>query len=748
MEYEYENTFLTEKDSQVQALAVVTNADYRAKWQPAYNKKDKTALVPLQGHVLVGKEPHEYDEKYAGFGEDKIYVFPEKYELKPGYNEGILNNAVEHLQKSKNIIIATDYDNEGASIAMNVIKYAGVEDRVQRMIPMGSTHPIELKKAIDNPIDIPYKNMADAGMARAFIDWAEGMSLSRALTHFLGDKGSVKLNFGGVKTPLIYIVVARDLAYENHEMTYYWTANGAIEVNGKEVPVKLKHKVETEDAKGNKKNVFEEKFDSQEAVTEAIEYLKDRELEIGTLTRKKSKTLPPELYELAGLQASMNDEFNLTPTQAMEVAQKLYDFPVSLQTYPRTDVPYLKKAEHVDVEPILKKLKEHSVIEASIIDNILSGPIPKRPSTFNDKEVVAHGAIVPTLEGDLGKWLSGLNKQEAKMFELIAKRYTVNFMDEYEYLAVSGKTKEDNGYIFTFGENIPKKAGWKILTDKSIESEINTYEPLIPESLSVGDKVKLSKINDSKHETKPKPLFTMKTLLKAMKNISSLFPENKDIKTYLGDEGIGTNATRAGIIDQVMSVEKNKGEPWLIEDKKKIRSTKKARELIKAIPTQLVSPLKRAMLSKKLKQVEKGELKAVDLINEYRTDIENNIKVIKEIFEEKGPIAASAKSEAMSLGPCPVCNKDVIEKAKVYLCSGAKFKKDENDKWTNEGCEYKIFKTALDRFGKKNVTAREVSNLLHKGKAKVSLKAKKSGKTYTADIVPDNKWGLKVEFNF
>lgn len=745
MIYEYDTLFLTEKDSQVQALSVVVGAEYAGKWKPAYNRATKTVLVPLQGHVLTGLEPAEYDAKLGQFGEDSIYVFPEDYKLKPNErSKNILDTAVAHIKKAKKIIIATDFDNEGASIAMNVIRYAGAEDRVERMLPMGSTHPDELRHAIDNPIDIPYIRMADTGKARAFIDWAEGMSLSRALSFYLGDKNKVKLNFGGVKTPLIYMVVERDNAFEAHKMSYFWTVNGMFG----DIPVKVKKKVKSIDKKGKEVISLEEKFESEQEAKDALAYLSSKASKIGTLTRRVSKASPPKLYELAGLQGDMSKKFKVRPSGTMDLAQKLYDFPISLQTYPRTDIPYLKESEYVDVKPILIKLGEAKIIDQHIIDNIIKGQIPKRSSTFNNKEVVAHGAIVPTLKGDLNKWVPKMDKMERAVFDFVAIRYVANFMEDNEFIAVNGETEEDKDLVITFSENIPTKAGWKEIYEKGISEKIKTYEKIIPDSLKKGDEFTLSSGKILRNETKPKPQFTMDTLLKAMENVSTLFPDSPEIKEFLGDSGIGTNATRSTIIDNVMSEDFNKGAPWLIEEKGVIKSTQKAKDFVKVLPTELVSPIKRAMLSKKLRMIEKGELSSKQLVDEYRTEVKKNIDIIINIFKTSGSIAANGiKKEIVSLGSCPVCSSgDIYEKEKVFLCSEAKFKKLDDGSWINEGCEYKIFKSGLEKLGKTLITAKEVSDMLHKGIKVVSLKSAKTGKAYTGNMVVDKKWGVKIDF--
>lgn len=746
-QYEFEELYLTEKDSQVEALCEVLGTTYDKKWYPAYNRVKKNVALPLQGHVLIAKEPGEINEKYNGYGEETIYVFPDNYELKPnpiGNAEQIFNRAVDHIKRAKKIILATDFDNEGASLGMNVIKAAGAVDRIDRMIPMGSTHPEELKKAIEGHEQIPYENMANAGFARAFIDYAEGMSLSRALRYYLGG-GKVSIPFGGVLTPLIYIVVERYLSNKAHNVSYYWIVKGFIKYKETLIPVTLKKRVEVEE-KGVKKSILEERFDSEVQVQEALAYLKDRELEIGKLTRTQKASTPPLLYELAGLQGDMIRKANKKPIETMDIGQKLYDFPVSLTAYPRTDIPYLKSSEYADVPQILTKLKDFGIIKKDIIENILANKIPKRITTFNDKEVIAHGAIVPTLKGDLKKWLVQLNKAERDYFDLVATRYTANFMEDYKYILIKGETKEDNGYVFFFEEEVPLSAGWKEIYEKGLSTKIEEYKRLIPDSLKVGDNVSLIDIGFTKTPTKPKPLFDMNSLLKAMENVASLFPDNKEIKEFLGGSGIGTNATRASIIEKAMTSQKGQ-EPFLIEQSdKKIVPSQKAIDLIKILPVQLVSPIKRAFLSKKLKAVSRGELSVNEVINEYREDVLKNIDIIKSVFKEKGALALNtAKTDALAVGPCPICGKDVVEKEKTYMCSGAIFEKTDSG-FNNKGCKYTIYKSGLERFGKAKITAKEASNMLNKGKETVSLKAQKTNKAYSATIIPDNQYGVKVVF--
>ena len=737
----FKTLFLAEKDSQVVALSHVLKANYTKKWHPAYNLNERIAIIPLRGHLLQNLEPQEYNEEWGKFGEQSIYIFPDQQKLKPSLaNKEIFDRAIAHIKEAEKIIIATDFDNEGAAIAMNTIKWAGCENKVERMLHMGSTHPIELKKAIDNPIEINFRNMAFSANARSFIDWAEGMSLSRALTYYLGGRGRVKLNFGGVKTPIIYIVVQRDLAFESHQVSYYYTATGKIRRGNDLIEVTLKHKVK--DEKTGKES-WSASFDSPREIEQAIEVLSKTPLKIGDVKRRDSKNSPPKLYELAGLQGEMSKSHGVDLMGTMNIAQKLYDHPVSLQTYPRTDIPYLKEAEYVDVKPILTKLRDHNVISKEIIDEIFKGDIPKRKSTFDDSKVVAHGAIVPTLSGDLGAWLPQLQPKERTCFDLVAKRYTANFMDDYEYVQVTGNTEEVNGYILAFTEQIPTKAGWKKIYEKDIENKIATYEPTIPSDLRVGEPVSLETLESKKNETKPKPRFTESTLLAAIENVANLFPENEEIKEFLGEHGIGTNATRAIIIKQLFDVEFNKGQPWLVYEGKNIISTQKARDLVAILPEALVSPIKRAVLSKELKEIECGRKKYETVVDEYRADVQKNIDIIKTTAENGGKMAEGA-NERVSLGKCPKCGKgDIEERGGVFMCSNSQTRK-EGDKFVTVGCDFKIFKTGLQKLGKQELTAKEIKALLDKKGIMITLKGEYG--PYKAKLVLDMTFGTKVIF--
>jgi DNA topoisomerase-3 len=682
----YEVVYLTEKDSQVEALAPVLGCKYEKKWYPAYSQDKKIAIVPLQGHLIeLYKFPQDYDEGFKEWNDKTVFCFPKEFKTKPKKRTmDLLNRAVEHLKNAKKVIIASDFDNEGAALAMRVIEYAKAENKVSHMLEMGSMDENALKNAIENPINIPYREMANAGYARAYIDWAEGMTLSRAQTLFLARKKIVMV-FGGVKSPLINMVVERDLQFENHKSLKYWYLTGAVSAKGKTFNVNVirKEEVIKKDKKGKEKKEIKDfkEISSKEKAEELKKEIEEKgTFLIENFMKKNKSENPPQLYDLTSLQAELAAKFNLIPEQSLEIAQVLYDR-FKIQTYPRTAIKYLKEEEYDAVPNILKNLSQ--VMYSNFIEKILSNPIPKRKSIFNSAKVTSHGGLAPTTK-NLKEVINSLNELQKNTFDLVAKRYVANFMPSYEFEEISGEIHLFDNYYMTFKENKPMKAGYKEIYQKDIVSKIESYQREIPD-LEKGEEVKVESLTINEGESKPKARFTMETLLRSMENISNLYPDDPIVKEYLGDSGIGTPATRSAIIKELMTPDKEDQEPWLIQKGKQIISTQRARELIKVVPKEIVSPVKRAKLNQDLQKIEKGEIELEDFLEDYKDKLKESVEVIKKHGEDPNNWVRVPGKEIISLGKCPSCSGDIIEKPKAYICSNAQWKKDENEKMDKRG---------------------------------------------------------------
>lgn len=741
MAYKYKETYLTEKDSQVQALCPVLNCIYTRKWAPAYSADKSIALVPLQGHVMRLQEPHEYDEAYKKWTPETTLCFPAQFKrVVDDKKIDLYNTAIEHLRNSEKIIIATDFDNEGAALAMEVIQAAGVEDRVEYMLHMGSANEEALREALIKKTPIPYKEMSKAGFARGIMDWAEGISLTRALS--LNLARNLVLNFGGVQTPIVNMVVERDLQFEAHSSIKYWYITGMANAKNKVFDISIYKKVLDEKKEEKKENNIEKEIIADDLIKRILENPKYL---LSKIEEKIKKDNPQKLYTQTILQKDVSKKYNLDPEVTLELTQKFY-ITDKISTYPRTDIDVIHEKEYADVPKILTNLSE--IMHTELINEILKEKILKRPTVFDSKKVTSHGAIVPTTS-KFKTIYNSLKPIEKNVFNLIADRYIENFLPAYEYKNISGEIHLFEDYYCSFSENIPLSAGFKKLKNAKIDEEISNYERMLPD-LKKGDEITITNLNKNQGETKPKPRFTMDTLLDAMSKVANLYPEEKLIKEMLGESGIGTSATRANILQKLFAGE----EPWLKKQGKQIISTEKARKFIKIMPKEIVSPIKRAILQSKLNLIEKNELSMEDFLLEGKNLLIENIEQIKEYAKDPNNIihGAGSKKEVLSLGTCPICKQgDIYENGKVYMCSNAKWKNEgtkESPIWKNEGCDYKIFLNSLERFGKDKISKLEVKKLLESGKLKVTLISKKgtTETSYEKFIEINEKYGVQVNF--
>jgi len=323
-------------------------------------------------------------------------------------------------------------------------------------------------------------------------------------------------------------------------------------------------------------------------------------------------------------------------------------------------------------------------------------------------------------------------------------------MQSYEFEEISGEIHLFDNYYMTFKENKPLSAGYKKIYQKDLEEKIKSYEREIPD-LTKGDKIEVESLTLNEGESKPKPRFTMETLLRAMENIANLYPDDPIIKTFLGEGGIGTPATRSTILKELMTPEKEGVEPWLKQKGKQIISTQRARDMIRAVPKDIVSPIKRAKMNEMLEKIEKGDMDLEEFLRIYREDLENNIEIIKKHAEDPNNWISGPQKDIISLGKCPVCSGVIYEKPKAYICSNAQWKKEKDPEtgkeiWINEGCDYKIWKNALAKLGGP-LSKLDIKTLLSNGKLEVTLKSQRTKKTYKKNIVIDKKWGVKVDFD-
>lgn len=606
--------FIAEKPELAKAISAGIEGDFKSF--DGYFEKGKNLITWAFGHLLELYMPEDYDEKYQKWNLDDLPLQISNFRHKPKQKSKKQLKIICDLINSKNItsiVNCGDADEEGQILIDEILEYAKNTKPVERLLlhdltPKGVKD--ELKKMRPND---DFKNLSQCGLARSIADWIVGINLTRAYTTKVqrsGYKGV--LSIGRVQTPILGLIVARDLERENYKSSFYYNLIGNFKTKNGEIFANLK----------TDKKITDE--------NEANQIQKDCNDKNGNLIIKnemKSQN-PPLPYNLLNLQADCSKEFGYKPDETLEITQNLRE-KYKCITYNRSDCEYLPENMFEESADVLKAIKKNISNEfKNLIDNANTN---LKSAAFNDKFITAHFAIIPTqAEVNFDK----MSKSEQNVYKLIAKRFIAQFYESMEYLATSVEISVENYKFTTIKRKITKNGFISLFNDKIDDNENEVDEINNEFDLSIlkdGDcEVKSIKID--KKLTKPKPYYTMPTLLKDLTSISKYVKDEK-IKTLLKEKdkdkkgengGIGTPATRSEHIKTLFERE------YITENKKSIISTQKGRDLIALAPQILTSPDMTALWFEEQKEILNGNLSKDEFLQKVNLEVEKQIDKIKE----------------------------------------------------------------------------------------------------------------------
>lgn len=351
------------------------------------------------------------------------------------------------------------------------------------------------------------------------------------------------------------------------------------------------------------------------------------------------------LFSLSALQQVASKKYGFSAKEVLDTAQALYE-KHKATTYPRTDCQYLPNAQFDEVKEVLKAVKESDSDISSLIDG---ADTAIKSKVFDDKKLTAHNAIIPIASK---VDISAMNDKEFKLYDLIRKYYIDQFYPKYEYdqTVITIKAADE---IFTANINIVVNLGWKSIITETKKDQ----EQTIPK-IEVGEELITDKVELEAKKTKPPARYAEGSLIGAMEK-AHLFVTDEDLKKILkGNEGIGTEATRANIIETLFAREVIK------KDKKNIISTEKGRTLIDTVPAIIKDPGMTAIMESSLNKVANNELSLDEYIKsqiEFTNKLINAIKT-KEVKELESDVE------------CPNCKKSMHLRKGQYgafwACSG------------------------------------------------------------------------------
>ncbi|ECR3561487.1 DNA topoisomerase III [Campylobacter jejuni] len=639
--------FIAEKPELGRAIAEGLDGNYKSG--EGYIQKGDNIVTWAFGHILELAKPEEYDEKYKLWKLEDLPLPIKEFKYLPKKESKkqlkIICDLI-HSDKITSIVNCGDADDEGQILVDEIIQYSKTSKPVFRVL-INDLTPKAVKEEIAKiKSNADFKGMSERGFARSQADWIVGINLTRAYTIMARKNGyEGVLSVGRVQTPILALIVNRDKEFENFKSIDYFSLLGDFNINNNTIKARLK---------------TEDKILDENLAKEIKKSCENQNAKINLKIENK-KEYPPLPYNLLVLQAECAKLFGFSPDKTLEITQNLREKHKAI-TYNRSDCQYLPETMFEQAPNILNIIKENLNSNDEIQALIASSDLTIKSKAFNDANISAHYGIIPTQN----KISSQLTQDELVVYNLIAKRFIIQFFHPREYQTTTINL-EVNQRIFTATQNKTTKSGFRSLwqnVDSEEEQENNENDINDLSILKNGDIAKCSLIEIEKKQTKPRPYYTMTTLLKDLNSVAKyvsderikklLMEKDKDKKGESG--GIGTPATRSNHIKTLIEREYIE----VSKDKKQIiKSTKKGRDLIKLSPKSLITPDMTALWFEQQKMIEISELRREQFLEEITKEVISEIQRIDKNQEFK-----ILDNENKPKIQCPQCNKGFLQRIK------------------------------------------------------------------------------------
>ena len=686
---------IAEKPSVAQSYAKNLSA-YRR--EDGYLEGESGIVSWCLGHLAEYAQPEKYDPKYEKWQFDDLPILPEVWKLKVSKDKkkqfdvlkGLMNRSdVEYL------VNGCDAGREGELIFQRVYDLAGCRKPVKRLW-ISSMEDAAIQKGFQTmKSEEEYKNLCMAAVCRAQADWLIGMNGTRAYT----TRYFKRLVVGRVQTPTLAMLAERQERIEHFQKEAFY-------------------KVALTDGK---LTVVSENIANEEAADLLAALCNGSTAVVTQMKKEDKKAFPPRLYDLTSLQREANRYFGYTAKRTLDMLQELYE--EKLVTYPRTDSQFVTEDMKDSVEELVGKMP----VLLSFVDYGQLGHGIKR--VINNAKVSDHHAILPTKEA-VEKGIADLPADKKNLMMLICQQLVQATGEEYLYeqTDITVKCQEHD---FKARGKIPVQMGFKEvekafkqLCVKAGPVEEKEKETSIPAGYEEGMRLFPVKADKTTHYTSPPKPFNEDTLLAAMETAG-----NKEFDSETEKKGLGTPATRASIIEKLVSsgYAQRKG--------KQILPSTEGKELVKVMPEYLKSAVMTAEWENRLLMMEKGQITDTQFMGEITSLVRKILEVCREIPEEE---RRRFQMEREVIGKCPVCGCDVFEGKQNFYCS-------------NRQCDFALWKE--NRFlgsMEKNLDKKMARELLDKACTHVNgLYSKKKDMKFDADLLltlEDGKPRFHLEF--
>ena len=701
-----------------------------------YFESEHYVVTSAVGHLVEIQAPEEFDVKRGKWSFAHLPVIPPHFDLKPVDKTKSRLAAVVKQAKRKDVtqlINACDAGREGELIFRLIEQYAGgakggLGKPIQRLWLQSMT-PQAIRDGFNNlRSDAQMQGLADAARSRSEADWLVGINGTRAMTAFNSrDGGFFLTTVGRVQTPTLSLIVTREEKIRAFQSREYFEvhANFAAQAGqyaGKWFDPKFK---KSDDPEAKADRLW--KAEDAQAIASAVQG------QPATVTEesKPSTQASPLLFDLTSLQREANGKFGFSAKTTLALAQALYEKHKAL-TYPRTDSRHLPEdylpttrqtlemlatSQHSHLAPFARQALEHNYLRPT-----------KR--VFDNSQVSDHFAIIPTTQAP-----SGLSEAEQKLYDLVVRRFMAVFFPAAQYQITTRISQVAQHHFKTEGK-VLIHPGWLAIYGKEAASETDggkdgdKGQPLV--AVQPGEHPRVALAQAKPLHTKPPARYSEATLLGAMESAGKQV-EDEELRSAMQEKGLGTPATRAAIIEGLLS------EKYLLREGRELLPTAKAFQLMTLLRgldvQELCKPELTGEWEYKLAQMERGELPRAQFMQKIAQMTERLVQKAKEYDRDTIP-----GNYATLTSPCPQCDGIVKENYRRYACTGAD--------GAGEGCGFSFTKSPAGR----TFETHEAETLLRERRiGPLEGFRSKAGWPFTSElaIVSDKDTGqFKLEFDF
>lgn len=624
--------FLCEKPSQGNDIAKVLGATKRG--EGCLSTPDGQLMVTWGiGHLVEQLNPEEYDPAFKKWAFETLPIIPGKWGLSPKKEtKKQFNVVIKLIKQAKLVVVATDIDREGETIARELLDLAGFRGQIKRLW-LSALDEASIRKALaslknnEETLSLYY-----AGLARSRADWLIGMNFSRLYTLLAQQKGyqGKPLSVGRVQSPTLSLVVNRDRDIKNFIPKQHFTLQVMLSDGKQHFATQY---------------IIPEQYCDPDGLclsAQVIQVANQQIRQLGqakveSVETKRERQHAPLCFALSDLQSEANRLYGLGAQRVLDIAQSLYETHKAT-TYPRTDCGYLPESQLAEASRVIQYVLQ-SDQRLQPISAVLN--LNQKSRVWNDKKITAHHGIIPTMvKVDISK----MSDEEMKLYDLIRRRYLAQFLpisetDKTQIILKCGQ------HILSARGNVLVTPGWKILFGKSLNEDDDAPQAL--PTLKQGQICQISETEIKTLQTSPPNHFTEGTLLTAMKNAARFVTDERLKQRLRETEGLGTEATRAGTIQGLI----DKG--FLQKKGKSLLATEAAMMLMDSLPTMLKDPGLTALWEQALNQIAERTLSLEVFMQKQETFVRH--------------LMAECLKQGMSLGnieirKCPQCGTPMTKR--------------------------------------------------------------------------------------